>query len=45
MHDAYGAYGSECEDTLRKFREIDMTDDEIAYFGWEYLFDVEEEAE
>ena len=44
MHDTYGAYGSECEDTLRKFKEIDLTDDEIVYFGWEYLFeDVEEE--
>ena len=45
MHDAYGAYGSECEDTLRKFREIDMTNDEIVYFGWEYLLDVEDEEE
>ena len=45
MHDAYGAYGSECEDTLCKFREIDMTDDEIVYFGWEYLLDVEDEEE
>lgn len=27
--------------TLSKFREMDLTDEEIAYFGWEYLFDVE----
>ena len=45
IHDAYGAYGSDCEETLRKFREMDLSDDEIVYFGWEYLFDVEEDDE
>lgn len=41
--DCYGAYSMDCHETLCKFREMDMTDDEITYFGWEYLFDVEEE--
>ena len=41
--DGYGAYAEECNVMLQKFREMDLTDDEIAYFGWEYLFDVEEE--
>ena len=41
--DYYGAYSSDCEETLRKFREMDLTDDEIAYFGWEHLFDIENE--
>ena len=40
--DVYGAYTEDCANTLRKFREMDLTDDEIAYFGWEYLFDVED---
>lgn len=31
--------------TLCKFREMELTDDEIAYFGWEYLLDIEEEDE
>ena len=43
--DCYGAYSMDCYETLCKFREMDMTDDEITYFGWEYLFDVEEEEE
>lgn len=43
--DCYGAYREDVSETLRKFREIDLTDDEIAYFGWEHLFDVEEEDE
>lgn len=42
-HDTHGAYSSDCGETLQKFREMDLTDDEIAYFGWEYLFDIEEE--
>lgn len=40
--DCYGAYPENCSETLHKFREMELTDDEIAYFGWEYLFDVEE---
>lgn len=43
--DRYGAYSMNCEETLYKFREMELTDDEIEYFGWEYLFDVEEEEE
>lgn len=43
--DCYGGYHEECSETLRKFREMELTDDEIAYFGWEYLFDVEEDYE
>lgn len=40
--DRYGAYNEECSETLYKFREIELTDEEITYFGYEYLFDVEE---
>ena len=41
--DCYSAYREDVSETLRKFREMELTDDEIAYFGWEYLFDVEED--
>lgn len=41
--DCYGAYSMDCKETLDKFREMDLTDEEIVYFGWEYLFDVEED--
>lgn len=41
--DCYGAYSLDCKETLDKFREMSLTDEEIAYFGWEYLFDVEED--
>ena len=41
--DCYGAYALDCKETFDKFREMSLTDDEIAYFGWEYLFDVEED--
>ena len=43
--DGYGSWPEDCSDTLRKFRAMDLSDDEIAYFGWEYLFDVENEEE
>lgn len=43
MSDGYGAYPEDCGETLRKFRELDLTDEELMYFGWEYLLDVEEE--
>lgn len=43
--DCYGAYSLDCKETLDKFREMSLTDDEIVYFGWEYLFDVEEEED
>ena len=45
IHDSYGAYSSDCYETLTKFREMELTDDEITYFGWEYLFDVEDEED
>ena len=41
----YGRYGSDRARTLNKFREMELTDEEITYFGWEYLFDVEDEEE
>lgn len=41
--DCYGAYRENVYETLQKFREMNLTDDEIEYFGWSYLFDVEEE--
>ena len=40
-----GYYSISPSETLSKFREMELTDDEIAYFGWEYLFDTEEEDE
>ena len=43
--DCYGAYESESMETLRKFREMELTDEEIAYFGWDYLLDMEMEME
>ena len=43
--DCYGTYSEDCSETLRKFREMGLDDVEIEYFGWEYLFDVEEEYE
>ena len=43
--DCYGAYSLDCKETLDKFREMGLKDEEIEYFGWEYLFDVEEEEE
>lgn len=41
----FGSYGSDSMATLNKFREMELTDDEIAYFGWEHLFDVEDEED
>lgn len=41
--DCYGAYSLDCKETLDKFREMSLTDEEIEFFGWEYLFDVEED--
>lgn len=43
--DCYGAYVENCGETLEKFRQIDLTDDEIAYFRWDYLLDVEDEED
>ena len=41
--DRYGAYECESDVALYKFREMELTDEEIEYFGWEWLFDDEEE--
>ena len=41
--DCYGVYNTSDEERLEKFHEMDLTDDEIAYFGWEHLLDTEEE--
>ena len=43
--DCYGAYSLDCKETLDKFREMSLSDDEIEYFGWEYLFDAEDEED
>lgn len=43
--DRYGAYECESDVALYKFREMELTDEEIEYFGWGYLFDIEEEEE
>ena len=43
--DNFGAYPCENDVTLNDFREMGLTDEEIEYFGWSYLFDVEEEEE
>ena len=43
MADCYSAYRNCYSDILYKFREVDLTEDEISYFGWEYLFDAENE--
>ena len=43
--DGYGAWPENCSETLNTFRQMDLTDDEIVYFGWEYLFYVEEDEE
>ena len=43
--DRYGTYPEEESETLYKFREMDLTDEEIDYFGWGYLLKCEEEEE
>jgi len=43
--DCYGSYRLDEEETLAKFRNIDLTDEEIEYFGWGELLDCEEEEE
>ena len=45
MADCYGSYSACCSDILHKFRDVDLTEDEIAYFGWEHLFDAENEED
>lgn len=44
MAGCYGAYTYDDEETLEKFRCI-MNDNEIEFFGWEELFENEEEEE
>ena len=41
----FGAYPCESYVTLKDFRNMGLTDEEIEYFGWSYLFDVEEDDE
>lgn len=41
MDNTGGYYTSSPSITLGKFREMDLTDDEIIYLGWGYLFDTE----
>ena len=42
--DCYGAYRLDKEETLDKFvSQLDLTDEEIIYFGWEELLEEEEE--
>lgn len=43
--DSYGWHREDVYETLCKFREMELTDEEIEYFGWSYLFDVEEDEE
>lgn len=39
----YGAHLGDNTEILRQFREMELDDDEIAYFGWEHLLEEEEE--
>ena len=41
--DRYGAYILDRDVVLYKFREMELTDDEIEYFGWTELFEEEDE--
>ena len=41
----YGRYGSDKVRTLEKFKEFELTDAEIEYFGWGYLFETEDDEE
>jgi hypothetical protein len=43
MADCYGSYSLDKEETLNKFLQIDLSDEEIIYFGWEELLEEEEE--
>lgn len=45
MADRYGSYRMDEEETLGKFRNIGLKDEEIEYFGWGELFYYEEEEE
>ena len=39
------AEGYESSAILSQFRDLELDDDEIAYFGWDYLLDVEDEED
>lgn len=41
----FGSYGSDSMATLKKLRDVGLTDDEIVYFGWEHLLDAENEED
>ena len=43
--DMYDVYNTADWERLEKFRAMELTDDEIAYFGWEHLLDADEEEE
>lgn len=43
--DCYGSYRLDEEETLGKFRNIGLSDEEIEYFGWKELLEAEEECE
>lgn len=43
--DVYGAYHTTDAERLQKFRELDLTDSEIVYFGWEHLLDAEDKED
>ena len=41
----FGAYPCESYVTLEDFRNMGLTDEEIEYFGWSYLLDLDEDDE
>jgi len=43
--DIYGVLNTGDGERLEIFRAMDLTDDEIVYFGWEHLFDAENEED
>ena len=45
MAGGYRAYVCENDIVLDAFRQIELSDEEIEYFGWSYLFDIEEDDE
>lgn len=43
--DRYGAYCYTAEEVLNKFRDMELKDEEIEYFGWGFLLDAEYDEE
>lgn len=43
--DKYGAYCYTAEEVLSKFRDMELKDEEIEYFGWGFLLDAEFDEE